>query len=81
MDRSDIADKVRQQVGDVLNSPAGFPDTDLLADHGLDSLASIQLTLELEDKFGFAFEDDEISLENFATIGSIVNLLDKKLQG
>ncbi|MEK8174668.1 phosphopantetheine-binding protein [Streptomyces sp. M19] len=80
MDRSDIAGKVRQQVGNILNAPAEFPGTDLLADHGLDSLTSIQLTLVLEDEFELTFADDEISLEHFATIDSIVNLLDKKLQ-
>ncbi|MFF5858535.1 acyl carrier protein [Streptomyces sp. NPDC012751] len=80
MNRSDIARQVRHQVGNILNTPAEFPGTDLLADHGLDSLTSIQLTLVLEDEFQVTFADDEISLEHFETIDSIVNLLDKKLQ-
>ncbi|MEV6044010.1 MULTISPECIES: acyl carrier protein [Streptomyces] len=80
MDRNDIATMVRHQVGDILNRPADFASSDLLADHGLDSLTSIQLTLALEDEFQLAFADDEISLEHFETIDSIVNLLDKKLQ-
>ncbi|MFJ2404286.1 acyl carrier protein [Streptomyces xanthochromogenes] len=81
MDRNDIAAAVRLQVGDIMNRPTEFPSSDLLADHGLDSLTSIQLTLALEDEFQVAFADDEISLEHFESIDSIVNLLDKKLQG
>ncbi|MFF5563241.1 acyl carrier protein [Streptomyces sp. NPDC012623] len=70
---------MRQQVGNALDKPAEFPSADLLADHGLDSLTSIQLTLALEDEFQLTFADDEISLEYFATIDRIVHLLDTKL--
>ncbi|GAA0661783.1 hypothetical protein HUF15_30420 [Streptomyces samsunensis] len=80
MDRSEITQKVRKHVGALLKSPADFPETDLLSAHGLDSLTSVQLTLYLEDEFGVLFEDDELSIENFATIGSIVGILDKKVE-
>jgi acyl carrier protein len=80
LERSEITEKVRKNVGALLNSPTDFPETDLLSAHGLDSLTSVQLTLYLEDEFGVLFEDDELSIENFATLESIVGLLDKKVQ-
>ncbi|WP_327341272.1 acyl carrier protein [Streptomyces europaeiscabiei] len=80
MERSEIAQKVRKHVGALLKSPADFPETDLLSAHGLDSLTSVQLTLYLEDEFGVLFEDDELGMENFSTLESIVGLLDKKVE-
>ncbi|MYQ65948.1 hypothetical protein GTY92_21205 [Streptomyces sp. SID4950] len=68
-------------MGSALGKPADFPGGDLLADRGLDSLTSIQLTLSLEDDFDIVFADDEISLEHFATIDTIVQLLETKIDG
>jgi acyl carrier protein len=79
MERSEIAGRVRGQLATLIAVGSDFADTDQLAQHGLDSLSSVQLTLNLEDSFGLFFEDDEISLANFSTVESIVNLLEKRL--
>jgi len=37
----------------------------------LDSMAVANLVTAIEDRFGFAVEDDDISGETFATVGSL----------
>lgn len=37
----------------------------------LDSMAVVALLTAIEDRFGFAVQDDEISGETFATVGSL----------
>lgn len=46
----------------------------------LDSMAVINVLTALEDRFGFAVEDDEIDAQTFATFGSLVAFVESKLQ-
>lgn len=79
MDSQQVADRVRAEVLRLLGGDAVFQDTDPLADHGLDSLSSVELTLDLEAAFGLVFEDEELAFENFATVQGIVSLISAKL--
>jgi acyl carrier protein len=45
----------------------------------LDSMAVVALITSLEDRFGFTVEDDEIEGSTFATVGSLVEFVDRKL--
>lgn len=45
-----------------------------------DSMAVISVTTMLEDRFGIAIDDDELSAEVFATVGSLCSFLEQKLQ-
>ena len=47
----------------------------------LDSMAVVALIGGLEERFGFAVEDDEIEGSTFATLGSLVEFVDGKLAG
>ncbi|MGW7256372.1 acyl carrier protein [Streptomyces sp. NPDC054834] len=38
---------------------------------GLNSMRAVDLVLDLEDRFGFAFPDDRFTDENFATEASL----------
>jgi acyl carrier protein len=79
MQRDEIEQVVRREVGQVLNTTEAIPAGESLATYGLDSLRSVELTLCLEDAFELVFDDEEISLENFGDVASIVELLDTKL--
>ena len=37
----------------------------------LDSLAIVQLVTELEERFGFEFDDEDVTSEVFETIGTL----------
>lgn len=47
----------------------------------LDSMAVVALITELEDRFGFSVDDDEIEGSTFATLGSLIEFVDGKLAG
>jgi len=79
MDRHEIEQVVRREIERILETAPTMGGGESLAVHGLDSLRSVELTLCLEDAFEIVFDDEEISLENFADIDSIVTLLDVKL--
>lgn len=62
---------------------AGFSsDTPLLgAIPELDSMAVVALITNLEERFGFSVDDDEIEGSTFATVGSLVDFVSGKLEG
>jgi len=47
----------------------------------LDSMAVVALITSLEDRFGFAVDDDEIEGSTFATVGSLIEFVEGKLVG
>ena len=47
----------------------------------LDSMAVANLLTALEDRFGFAIDDDEVDGSVFATVGNLVAFVDRKRNG
>ena len=47
----------------------------------LDSMAVVALIARIEERFGFTLDNDEIEGTAFATVGSLVDLVDGKLAG
>jgi acyl carrier protein len=45
----------------------------------LDSMAVIHLITALEDRFGIAVDDDDISASTFETVGSLAAFVESKL--
>lgn len=45
----------------------------------LDSMAVVALLTQLEERFGFSVDDDEIDGMTFATVGSLVEFVDQKI--
>ena len=55
-------------------------DTPLLGNlPELDSMAVVTVITALEDRYGFFVEDDEISAETFATLGSLAQFVSEKI--
>ncbi|MBK4734312.1 acyl carrier protein [Noviherbaspirillum pedocola] len=76
--------EVRNIVTDILGlgerGAALQPESPLLgAIPELDSMAVIGLITALEEHFGIAVNDDEISAEVFETLGSLAAFVDSKL--
>jgi acyl carrier protein len=46
----------------------------------LDSMAVVTILTALEENFGFVIDDDEISADTFATLGTLVEFVARKLQ-
>ena len=45
----------------------------------LDSMAFVALLTQLEERFGFSVDDDEIDGATFATVGSLIEFVDQKM--
>jgi acyl carrier protein len=54
------------------------PDDDLLASGILDSLGLMQLVLFIEEKLGFKIPDEDVVIDNFRTVRTLVDYLDQK---
>jgi acyl carrier protein len=48
-----------------------------LNDHGLDSVETVSLLLDLEDSFGVTIPDDLMTLTSFASPGNLWDMLAK----
>jgi acyl carrier protein len=75
---------VKQVVGDALQlgerTALLEKDTQLLGSiPELDSMAVVVVITALEDHFGFVVDDDEISADTFATVGTLWSFVDQKL--
>lgn len=80
----DTLSEVLSMLDDVLalgGRAQGFrPDTALLgALPELDSMAVVNLINALEERFGIAVSDDEISGDTFATVDSLTRFVEQKL--
>ena len=77
-------EEITNHSHDIILSILPNVDRDQLSDEsdvfnlGLDSITAMTLVLKLQDAFGVQFEVSEINLENFRTLGNIVELLKKK---
>lgn len=74
--------EIRKQVLDLVRSVSGnenIIEDSLLLDEGwIDSLTTITLLTEVEEKFSIVIESDELSHENFNTIENISKLISSK---
>ena len=76
-------EQVKTLLADVLNlGPAGAAlgaDSPLLGSlPELDSMAVVTLIGALEEHFGIAIDDDDISARTFATLGSLAAFVEQK---
>jgi acyl carrier protein len=80
----EVIDGVRGVIRDSLQlgqrADSLLVDTPLLGNlPELDSMAVVTVITALEDQYGFFVEDDEISAETFATLGSLAQFVSEKL--
>lgn len=79
-----VGNQVKTLLNDVLQlggRASGWSDsTPLLGSvPELDSMAVVGIISALEEDFGFAITDDEISADVFATLGSLTRFVEQKL--
>jgi len=53
-------------------------DADLMQTYGIDSVNLFEIIVGLEDEFGIIVEDEDFSVEAFATVSSIAELVRRK---
>jgi acyl carrier protein len=74
-----------EQFKDILNAVRPDilenPDVDLIEDGIIDSLDVMNLVAELENAYGFDFDPDDVSPENFASAENVWKLVLKYTRG
>lgn len=80
-----LLDDVRAILGEVLSlgDRAGSLSEKTVLLGGIpefDSMAVVSVIVALEEQFGIVVEDDEISAETFATVGTLCEFLGKKVE-
>ena len=81
-----VEDQVRQVLESVLNVKgligAQGRETPLLGSvPELDSMTVVALLTSLEERFGFAIDDDDVDGRTFATLGSLCDFVVRKMAG
>lgn len=60
-----------------LNVNKEINDNDDLINLGLDSLKAIEIVVSIEEKFQIEIDDEDLLVDNFASINCIENLIEK----
>ena len=53
------------------------PENRLIEDLGMDSLSLLSLMVEIEQTFGFEFDDEDLAMEGVETVDDFIRLLTK----
>ena len=72
-----VREKIVRCVKKLSNVDVDIEQTTSLNVYGIDSLKRVQLVIELEAEFDFAFNDEDLTQQNFETIENIQNLLER----
>ncbi|MFF2482997.1 acyl carrier protein [Paenibacillus sp. NPDC058071] len=79
-DSMSIEQTIKEKIKEILALPTTELDNHLeLGALGLDSMKSIQLIVQLEERFSLAFDDEELLFENFSTIEKITQKINERL--
>jgi len=81
-ERQEVERFVKERMADLISRPelaAEFAEDTALEEVGIDSVLMVSLMVQLEQKFDIFYEDDELTSDNFATVGIIAERLMKKL--
>jgi acyl carrier protein len=81
-----MAEEVKDRIRKIISRSIGgefrdkpIPDDMKLIGNLLDSMAVNNVIVALEEDFGFAFEDEDLSAEAFETIETLAALVQRKL--
>jgi acyl carrier protein len=76
-----MKERVLEIMRKVTPKMSAYNGEHLLDDIGLDSFDIISLISELEQAFSIEFEVDDVQAENFQTLDTVVDLVQRKVNG
>ncbi|WP_375501059.1 acyl carrier protein [Nostoc sp. DSM 114167] len=75
---NEIQAKIKSFLAKFFGNHDLQPDEDIFALGFVNSMFAMQLVLFVEQEFQITIENDDLEFENFRTINSIVNLIERK---
>lgn len=77
MTSKEVLEKIVQIAYEVTG--AEITESESLKESGLDSLSLVALVAEIEGRFGFSFDDDDLQPENLLLLSDIVRITERHL--
>ena len=76
-----LSEQIKNIIATVsIVSPEEIKSDDPLSSIGIDSLAAVELIVELEDAFGIIFDISDLDPEQLTTVGSAIELTEKYIK-
>ncbi|MCR5803682.1 MAG: hypothetical protein K6G47_05430 [Clostridia bacterium] len=69
--------RIIKVIQNMMNNDSDIDTNVDLKAYGVDSLAKVQLLVDLEDEFGIEFEEDDINQNNFSSVLTIKETISK----
>lgn len=77
-----VDDVVREFItSELLPDRTVGRDDNLLADGAIDSMGVVRLVAFIGERFGYAVPFDDVTVENFGTLGRLTDYLDARVDG
>ncbi|MBO0720968.1 MAG: acyl carrier protein [Blastocatellia bacterium] len=73
-----LHDKITRLLSDKIQIEASSIEVDLVETGLLDSLKLVELMTSLEDEFGITISFDEIEIDNFRSVASIAEYVNRR---
>ena len=77
MTNKEISEKIVSIANEVIR--VTLTEKESLQESGMDSLSLVALVAEIEERFGFSFDDDDLQPENLKMLSDIVRITVKHI--
>nr|WP_154958148.1 acyl carrier protein [Paenibacillus xylanexedens] len=79
MTKTELMNIISQRIKEMIQYAGTITQDQLLVGIGVDSMKALEIIVDLENRFNILIEDDELLLENFATVEKIADLIEGKI--
>lgn len=81
MTRDEIVQRIIEifNNNDIINCAIQLKEDMDLFDNGLNSIGVIDIVVNLEEVFGFEFQDEDLPFDNFKSIKKIADIVERRL--
>ncbi len=74
-------DKIRESIREIATETLGveLSEEEFLKESGVDSLSLVSIIVEIEEKFGFSFGENDLQPEKLQTLADLIEITEKYL--
>jgi len=73
-----IKELLAEVMGDAAAAGSWNDDTDIINDIGIDSLQIVRFMMALEDRLGISLDYEDLSFDDFSSIRSLADYIEKQ---
>lgn len=77
---------MRERIIEIIRDACALKEDNItfetnLGDISLDSLTFIEVIVRIEQEFGFEFDDEDLNIDDWGTIGDVIHYVEGKING